>query len=946
MTAALPEKGRNITVGPVPTRREASKTLETVRQKQTRAARKKRKFDASCLEALDVLTSEETPQRQTLTRLGLWNSVTDKVLLAYRRDLLHDGYKPRNLPDDALIVGITDNDGTVVAYKYFVEEAVGTGVYLGQDGWSPVWRSGDLRDKSIETEWIVSSELDAAAVHTALQAMGARNYAVQGVPPQLPLPECLHDLTGRRVYLHSRTAEQRQEWTTLLQAAGARVHVLPSDTFRVADTTETACDALRVLGAKNLAYRLITTASEAVEVPSPEPDPAPQHEYLEEGGCLLRRYEDSKGRIKTDCLAQFTARIEQDIKRIDHRGQVMHCYLITGTTADGQRLPPLTVPARDFRAMGWLSEWGSRAVVMAGSGRLDHVRTAIQIYSRVTAQETVRYCRTGWTDYEGHPVFLTQGQTLTAGEPIEAVQADLLEEFTHYRLPVPAADSTGAIRASFALTKIAPDALAFPLLAMTYRPVLGVPRYVLLVVGTSGHGKTAYISQFQAHFGSGWNADRLPSSWLSTGMSILEQASSARNVLFAVDDVKFNATVRENEQIKASLNRLINAVGDQKGRSRLNRDAMKVSTTPPPGGAIVISGESALLPFSDAARTVLVQDETNLLASPDSARLLQEATRLAATGVYASSMAAFVQWVARHHARLTDEAFRKDYVYPLREKLGGLGGHARTPDNLADMLACWQVMLTWALDTGALDIEEIRGYWQRAVNTVLQLLSSQSVVLRHANPAGAFLSFLASLLRSKDVYLVDQAHGGPPERPDQWGWTAAGGGHEGQETVWATSRNGTPVGYLGRTDPDGPCYLMLDRAQVYKAVSRLAEQNQAQLPDPNTLWSLLKERLAEDGRMLCEPGKTTYRRSVPGSHRGTRVPLVNLREDFTAEDGDDRDVGTRTATTPLCGDFPFVPVLPELVALFTSHPGTPQENTESEAPPANPGDLPFRQYLI
>ncbi|MGX9686126.1 hypothetical protein ACTQ9L_03140 [Deinococcus wulumuqiensis] len=924
----------------------AATLLETARKKQRRTAQKPRKFDARCLEELGVLTPEDTPQRQSLTEWGLWGSVLNGDLAIYRRDLLHEGYKPRNLPDDAVIVGIRDNEGKTVAYKFFPDRPSGDGIYLGQDGWSPAWRSGDLRNTALESEWIVMGELEGAALHTALLAAGAEHFAVQGLPAQYPVPECLHDPTGRRVYLHSQTGEQQQEWTTLLQAAGARVHVLPADIWNVGGAT--ACDSLRFLGAVELGRRLLSAADHAEELALPEaPVTSPLFsEYAEENGCFVRHYEDSKGRQKTDCLSTFTARIEKDVKRTDHRGQVIHEFYISGVTANGQPLPGIVVPAREFKGMNWLADWGSRAVVMAGPGRLDHLRTAIQLFSRAAVQETVVYQRTGWTQWEGQPVFLVQGQALTQNGAIQTVQADLFAELADYTLPVPAADSTEAIRKSFALTKIAPDHLSFPLLAMTYRAVLGTPRYLMLIVGTSGHGKTAYISQFQAHFGQAWNADRLPSSWLSTGMSILEQASIAKNVLFAVNDVKFNASIRENEQIKAGLNRLINAVGDRKGRSRMNRNATKVSTTPPPGGAVIVSGESALLPFSDAARTVLIQDETNLLASPESSSAFQEATRLASYGVYATSMAAFIQWVARHHAALTDEAFRTNFVYPLREKLSGAGGHARIPDNLADLLACWQVMLTWALDTGALHIEDIQRYWQRAVNTVLQLQGSQSVVLRHADPAAAFLTFLASLLRSKDVYLVDQAHGGPPERPDRWGWTVAGGGNEGQETLWATSRNGNPVGYLGRPDPDGPCYLMLDRAQVYKAVSRLAEQNQAQLPDPNTLWSLLKERLAEDGRMLCEPGKTTHRRSIPGSHRAERVSLVNLREDFAAEDGDDRDVGTGTAKTPLCGDFPFVPVLPELVALFPSNPGTPQKNTESEAPPANPGDRPFRQYLI
>lgn len=210
---------------------ESMKLLEKTRKKQRTAARNPRRFDARRLENLDADTPEEAPQRLMLSRLGLWDSVVNGRLLAYRRDPSQEGYKPRHMPEDAVIVGLPNNDGKPVAYKYFSDET-DDGSFLGQAGWSPSWRSGDLRDPAIETEWIVKGELNGAAVNAALMAAGVDHHAVQGLSTHDPIPECLHDMKGRRAILITDDAEHRREWTALMQAAGARVHILSEGVFR------------------------------------------------------------------------------------------------------------------------------------------------------------------------------------------------------------------------------------------------------------------------------------------------------------------------------------------------------------------------------------------------------------------------------------------------------------------------------------------------------------------------------------------------------------------------------------------------------------------------------------------------------------------------------------------------------------------------------------------
>src|SRR5664279_4616679 len=89
-----------------------------------------------------------------------------------------------------------------------------------------------------------------------------------------------------------------------------------------------------------------------------------------------------------------------------------------------------------------------------------------------------------------------------------------------------------AVRASLKLAELAPPLISFPLLAATYRAVLGDADFALHLAGETGAFKSELAALHQQHFGAGMDRLHLPGNWLSTGNALEMMAFHAKDTLF------------------------------------------------------------------------------------------------------------------------------------------------------------------------------------------------------------------------------------------------------------------------------------------------------------------------------------------------------------------------------------------------------------------------------
>jgi hypothetical protein len=99
-------------------------------------------------------------------------------------------------------------------------------------------------------------------------------------------------------------------------------------------------------------------------------------------------------------LCNFTARIVAE-EVLDDGAEQHTVFVIEGELSGGHRLPATRVPAERYPAMSWVTEaWGMAPVILAGQGKRDHLRAAIQMLSGAVPRRTV-FGHLGWRRIDG-----------------------------------------------------------------------------------------------------------------------------------------------------------------------------------------------------------------------------------------------------------------------------------------------------------------------------------------------------------------------------------------------------------------------------------------------------------------------------------------------------------------------------------------------------------------
>jgi len=575
--------------------------------------------------------------------------------------------------------------------------------------------------------------------------------------------------------------------------------------------------------------------------------------YRVENGCLCREHATPQGGITLVPLANFAAKIVQQIVR-DDGVERRTTLVIEGRLQSGQALPRVEVGAETFTRMDWpMHQWGTQAVVYAGAATRDHVRTALQILSTGVARQTV-YTHTGWRKIGDASCYLHAAGAIGPHGPVADLAVELPSDLARYVLPQPPAGEAlrQAIAASLNLLELGPDSLTFSMQAACYRAVLGEVDFAVHLCGPTGCFKSESVALWQQHYGAGMTRKELPANWLSTGNALERIAFAAKDAVLVVDDFAPSGSAAEVQRLHHEADRLLRAQGNHAGRQRMNRDG-SLRASRPPRGLVVSTGEDVPRGQSLQARlfTIEVQD------GDVDARRLTACQQDAAEGLYAQAMAGFIQWLAPQldmiHARLRSE------VGELRAKVLAQGQHARTPEIVANLAIGLRYLLGFARAVGALSKTEQEELWQRGWQSLVRVADAQAGQQAASEPVGRFLRLLAASVASGRAHLAGPDGNKPARNAQAWGWrredfTAPGSLDQG----WRSQ--GKRAGWI-----DGEnVYLQPDEA--YAVAQHLAvEQGEGLGINPRTLHVRLKQQ-----GLLASWDKTRQRNTVRRTLEGLK----------------------------------------------------------------------------
>jgi hypothetical protein len=531
------------------------------------------------------------------------------------------------------------------------------------------------------------------------------------------------------------------------------------------DPPEFACARAKIHKAKislqdiNAALSPLRQALRAQRSPRASAD-----RYRVVGGRIVQLRTTRHGEIEV-ALSNFEARVTEVVTR-DDAATRSAMFAVEGQLVNGRPLPRLQVPATDFQGLGWVTTgWHGEAVVMAGAGTRDHLRCAIELLSPDRVRR-VQYLHTGWREIGDQWVFLHSGGGIGKDGLVGGIEVDLSGDLRRVNLPPPpsAVELAQAVRASLDLLTLARFGITVPVLAAVYRAPLGDVDFSLHLVGPSGKFKSELAALAQGHFGVTFDARSLPGSWSSTDNALEELAFTTKDMLVVVDDFKPHGGMHDVQAYHRKADRLFRAVGNHSGRQRLNRDG-KLLTKRRPRGLVVSTGEEIPQGESLRARLLIVEIGPGDIETGR----LTVCQRQAAAGLYAASMAGYLQWLARHYAAIRAGLRRERDGLRDQARAECDGGHARSPGIVADLALGLKYLLDYAVEVGAISEGERTAMAKRCWAALREAVAAQAQHVEAAEPTGLFLRLLTAALASGRAHLADP-NGLPPAEAPAWGW--------------------------------------------------------------------------------------------------------------------------------------------------------------------------------
>ena len=485
--------------------------------------------------------------------------------------------------------------------------------------------------------------------------------------------------------------------------------------------------------------------------------------FLISGGCIYQRSYNARGCLVLDKLSNFTAKIEQVIRR-DNGQEIELEFLIAGELS-GQPLPAVRVKGDEFERMDWvLPSWAASAIIEPGGKRRDQLRAAIQYLSAGREERRV-FTHTGWRELENEGrAYLSASGALG----VQGIEVQLDSDLRAYRLPAEPQDPLGAMRASLQFIDLAPLEIAAPIWASVWLAPLGEilrPTFAIWLYGRTGTLKSSLAALALNHYGAEFDTFHFPANFTDTPYRLEQKTFLAKDALLVIDDYAPQRTQRDAQEYRRTASHIIRAVGNQAGRGRLTPDA-KARQSYVPRGLVMVTGED--LPGSESlnARLFVVEFKDS---SVDRERLgaLQKQK-----AVLPHAMAGYLGWL-REHWQAYLEAVPEQWER-YRKNATGAATHLRLPETAASLMMGWEMGLRYAFSIGALIGAEYGRLMEQGWIVLLEASEQMLQRTKEERPEELFLGTFRELLAQGKIYLREKGGtrliGGPEERAEMLGW--------------------------------------------------------------------------------------------------------------------------------------------------------------------------------
>lgn len=442
-------------------------------------------------------------------------------------------------------------------------------------------------------------------------------------------------------------------------------------------------------------------------------------------------------------LCNFNAWIVADVAADDGE-EVSRKIAIAGQLANGALLPEIEIPADEFEAMKWpVAQWGARISIEPIKNANNLLRAAIQRLSTNMADRRT-LTHTGWTVVNGQRVFLHAGGAIGGHD----VSVKLPRNLSNYRFPVDnAVDQVTAMQESIKLLDVAPARVSMPIWAAMFLGPLSeiiTPVFTVNVEGGSGSLKSSYSAVMLNHYGAKFHEYAMPADWLGTVNSLEKLCFHAKDITLIIDDYKPSLDAKENRASGEAVSRIVRAVGNRQGRSRLDQNA-EFKREYIPRGVVLMTAEKKAVGKSTLSRIITVDVEPGDIDSKMLAQCQKQ------RHIYAYAMRGFIEYVAREWDTLNQVL--PVQVAEIRAANSGNGHHRRLPNATSILFVAFNCAMSYAVDIGAIEQAAADQRMAHFYEALKDLAEIQNAATENEDPGKRYLTTVGTLIAQGKAYI-------------------------------------------------------------------------------------------------------------------------------------------------------------------------------------------------
>jgi DNA primase len=621
--------------------------------------------------------------------------------------------------------------------------------------------------------------------------------------------------------------------------------------------------------------------------------PSPFTPYEKIDGCFWGVIGTGKN-AENKRLCNFIARVAAEITEDDGAEARKFFHIVGALRGENSRQLTAEVPSTEFPSMAWVPQkFGAEAIIEAGHGIRDHVRSAIQNESAGVTRLT-KYLHIGWRrSPDGQWGYLHAGGAILASGPDPSVSVCLDGSLARYSLPDPPTspdDRRRAIRASLSLLRLgktgrpmARGAIA-ALYAAIWRAAIAAANFSLQAYGASGSWKSSSWALAQQHYGAGMDEKNLPESWKSTPYALETSMFLVNCALLTIDDFVPAGSARDVADLHQKSETVFRSQGNLQARHRQNADGSRRPDRPP-RGLLVSTGEDRVRNKSADARTLAIryvkEDEARGIRGTIDKAVLCECQADARAGLYAAAMSAFLRWLA---PRLDDVRIDLHVkALELRPLASRPADHPRAADIVAELIAGLEVFLTFAVDVGAIDQSEsieIRAWvWDGLMEAVADARQDDPA---QVDAGTLFINHVVASLSGRQTYISNMEGMAPAGMEAACGWYKAWKYEDQRQIPLDDSKPNAE--HIGWTDGQ---LVYLNPELSYRAARQMAESQGESFPVGKEMVFKLLQDAGKLAKMDSRNGKErrnrlTCRETIEKQRRNV---LVLRCADLWPDDG-------------------------------------------------------------